>query len=275
MTKIYSPSATLAFQRCPTLWSYHRQGYRTKAIGVPNVAAAIGIGISRGMELLYSHASVGDAVTTAIETAHKEVYDVIETHSGYVLPNAERNLEEMPRRIEKAIKGFVKQKPLPEDWHRFSTEVTFPDYGHCRADILCQSDLGPCIVDWKTKVTAQDYIIDRFLQDMETSWQLYHYVWAARCMGMDVQSFAVCLMVIEPLHFYVEQWIVDEQYMTQWVYDAHQWWRQMEEIETLSYTPHRVGVHRDQYGLCSHYGMCYDSPQVSEMTYYRKERVYV
>lgn len=269
--KVYSPSATLSFQQCPQRWLWERQGWRPKAVGRPTVAASIGIGISKGMELLFKSSTVGAAVDGAIEIAYKEVNERIEA-GGYLAPDAEKGLEEMPRRIEKAIKGFVKQRPFPEDWHTFVTEVTFPDHGHSRPDLLCQSDLGPCIVDYKSKVTAQDYIIDRFLQDMEKSWQMYHYIWAARAMGLQVESFAVCLIIIEPLHFYLEQWVVDEEHMARWVLDAHRWWAQMEKIDQDGLTPARVGEHRNQYGLCPQYGMCFDTPEVASTNYYKRER---
>jgi len=265
--KVYSPSSTLMFQRCPQLWWWKQQNWESQTIGNADCAAAVGIGFGKGMELYHkalewSTAGLERVIDTSVSAGLQRLEARIAAGAS-LLPRVEATYNLIPQRIEKAIRGFHKKKPLPEDWCDFLTERTFPDYGNCRIDMLCRSDLGPCIVDFKSKVTAQAYRIDDFLFDAETSWQMMHYVWAARQLGLNVDSYAIVLVTIEPLQFFVEQWVVDEERIARWALDAVRWWHQMEVTETCALVigATRVGNHRDQYGLCSHYGLCYGRPE--------------
>lgn len=234
------------------------------------MAAAVGIGISTGMESYYKEKGLEQSVIDGQHSAVAFLQSKLDS-GAIIVPRSEATYRAVPDRVEKAIRGFDKRKPFPSDWHSFLPELTFPDHGRARADLLCQSDLGPCIVDFKSKVTvSQEYILNDFLFDAETSWQLYHYVYSGRQMGLDIRSFAICLIVIEPLKFHLEQWIVDEDYLKRWEMDAWYWWTQMERSERDGFTA-RVGDHRTKYGLCELYDGCINNAW--ELAYTKKDRV--
>jgi hypothetical protein len=220
-----------------------------------------------GGEQLHSP-TLEQVVGAAQETGIASIQERLDQGAA-LAPSVEKSWELLPTRIEKALRRFHKEQPLPADWHTFQPELVFPDHGQCRVDLLHQSALGPCITDFKTKVTAAEYIVDSFLFDAETSWQMAHYVWAAREMGIRVDSFAICLIVIEPFHVYLEQWPIDEVNQTRWLVDAKNWWKLMELTETGIVAPMRVGDHRDKYGLCSMHSLCYGE---SYHMYTRKDR---
>lgn len=270
--KIYSPSSTINFQRCPQYFVYQRQGWQTKVVGKPQVAMAVGLGIGYGMELIFKGVPTAKAIECAM--VHSLVMvDTAIAGGAYLLPSVEKSYELIPKRVEKALRRFWKDGSLPNDWRDFRAELVFPDHGNCRVDLLHNSDLGPCITDFKTKVTAVDYIVDNFLFDAETSWQMYHYVWAAREMGLKVDSFAIVLIVIEPFKVYVEQFMVDEQVLERWVKDAHYWWKLMEIAEAFPEKAMRVGDCRTKYGLCDMHSACFGVARENmELLYQIRER---
>lgn len=271
LPKVYSPSSTTTFQRCPQLW-VHQRTWQPKALGNPACAAAVGIGISYGMELIFQGVELSTTLEEAANRARAFIDDRIEA-GGYLLPAQEKTYELIPKRVEKALRRFWKESPLPTDWQDFRTELTFPDHGNCRVDLLHNSALGPCITDFKTKVAAADYIVDSFMFDAETSWQMYHYIWAAREMGIHVESFSIVLIVIEPFHVYLDQWVVDEDHLKQWLLDARRWWQLMEFTENGYVHPLRVGDHRDKYGLCEMHSACLGRAQFGmEVDYTRRVR---
>ena len=268
--KVYSPSSTLTYMRCPQLWAFQQGGWQSKVIANVDCAAAVGLGIGHGLECQFKGASLDDAVVLARALAIGHINDKVDK-GGSINPACERAYGLIEQRVEKALRRFAKEKPLPEDWSDFRPELVFPDHGNCRVDLLHNSDLGPCITDFKTKVSAAEYIVDNFMFDAETSWQMYHYVYAARQMGIKVESFAICLIVIEPFHVYLEQWLVDEQYMEIWEDNAKWWWYHMEEVEGGMMPPMRVGDHRDKYGLCSMYNACFGYAEMG-VNYMKRER---
>lgn len=257
--KVYSPSSTLTFQRCPQLWVYHKEGLRPKTIGAKQIAANIGIAIGKGLEWCYKGNCEPDALVVA-NHALRDLFQVAIDAGAYVLPRHEGAYEVAGTRVNKALRRFFKEQPFPRDWKDFRPEIVFPDHGNCRVDLLFNSDNGPCILDFKTKVACPDYRVDEFIFDFETSWQMHHYVWAGRQMGMVISSFALCLIIIEPFECHVRQWVVDEDALDRWERDAYVWWQLMEEVETGFMHPMRVGDHRDKYGLCEAHGLCYGSP---------------
>lgn len=228
------------------------------------------------MEVYYGWDNIDGDVELALVAGKAEGLDSIRQRldaGAYVIPSCEKTLELVPKRIEKAIKGFDKAQPFPEDWHSYQTELAFPDHGSARADLLCQTDMGPCIVDFKTKVTGQDYMIQNAMFDYETSWQLMHYVFAARAMKIPVSSYAICLVVIEPFKIHFDQWVVDENRFNQWLRDAHYWWGQMERMESHAEPAPMVGDHRDKFGLCGMYDICQVlQPGQWESAYYKHIR---
>lgn len=263
---IYSPSSTTDFMTCPQLWWFRQQGWKSKYIGNPELAAAVGIGVSRSMEEYFRLVPTPANLNISIEAGQKAAIEFIKSllsHGGMMSAKEEKTYDLIPTRVAKAVAGFHKKQPFPSDWHTFMSELSFPDHGRARADLLCQSDLGPCVVDFKTKVTAQDYIVDQFMMDQEQSWQMKHYVYAARQMGIPVTSYAICLIVIEPLQLHLEQWVVDEEVLSNWERDARYWWSLMDAARAVAeagISPARTADHRTKYGLCRYYDLCFTHP---------------
>jgi len=268
MPKIYSPSSTITFQRCPTLWYLQREGWQSNLISSPELAAALGIGFSAGMEHYFRQWGLegevtGEVVCEAIEIAQDTALSRItkRVEQGATLdPRHLMAKDLIPKRLEKAILGLYKRNPIPDDWTSFLTEIPLPDGGMGRPDLLVQTDMGPSVIDFKTKVTVSEWVLRSFREDFETSWQMMHYCYFGREAGIDIQNFGLILAVIEPLHFYVDVYTVDEDHLERWYTDALGWWSLMEETEEIGEAM-RVGDHRDKYGLCSLKRLCVDGHQ--------------
>ena len=257
---IYSPSATTTFARCPQMWQFYREGWQPKHIGRLQIAGAYVIGFAKAMEELFRmypyhiSSNIEYATHVGIDIAQRSIQKFLD--AGGVIGNDGQNVHLIPERLTKAILNFVKKWQKPSDWHSFIPELTFPEHGNCRVDLLCQSDYGPCIIDFKTKLTRpQEYRLAQDVAAYEYSWQFYHYIWAARSMNIAVESFAVIVVTFEPFSITQEQWIVDEDYLAQWIESAEYWWMLMDcAKETNNYV--MATDHSDKYGLCRYAETC-------------------
>ena len=257
---VYSPSATMAFARCPQLWQFYREGWQPKHIGKVEIAAAYGVGYARAMETLFhsmpdpAPGDIEKAAFWGVEAAQRYIHTRIE--AGGVVGSDGTSVGLISERLTKAVVTFAKRWICPRSWHSFMPELTFPEHGNCRVDLLCQTDFGPCIIDFKTKVTKpQAYALQKFVSDFEHSWQFYHYVWAARENGIHVTSFAVIVVSFEGFSITQEQWVVDEEYLEQWEHSAREWWQRMDEAKNNAVYP-MAPDHSDKYGLCRYADVC-------------------
>ena len=259
--KVYSPTSTLTFARCPQMYRFYTSGWQPKHIGRVDMAAAAGVAFAKGMEV-YFQAGLDRGMSTnvrkAIDAAQTCALDYIRVRlaAGGSMGADDNAYVQLPERLEKAITKFVRKWSFPPDWDNFRPELVFPDHGNCRIDLLCDTELGPCIVDFKTKVTRPaPYVLSEFISVLEHSWQFYHYIWAARQMGVEVQSYAACVVCFEPWEVVLEQWVVDEAYLEEWLTSAEVWWERMEAAELLGDYPMSPD-HSDRYGLCRYSETC-------------------
>lgn len=243
------------------MWQFTKNGYHPRHIGRLDMAAAAGIAFARGMEVYFNPEVDLDqppVVVRSIQAAHKAASDylTIRLTAGGVMGSDDTSYVKLADRLTKAITKFAGRWQFPPGWHSFKPELVFPNHGNARADLLCQTDLGPCIIDFKTKVTRpQPYVLSQFISGLEHSWQFYHYIWAARQMGIPVRSYAVCVVSFEPWQVDIEEWVVDENYMDQWEQDAWQWWDKMLQAETTD-TYIMSPDHTDRYGMCRYSETC-------------------
>ena len=116
-----------------------------------------------------------------------------------------------------------------------ASELSLPNHGHARIDLVLNSLYGPMVVDLKTKLTLDIKYQAQLLREFEASWQMLHYTWAyGDLIGERVRRFAILLHVLEPksrlpvLHPVV----VTPELLQIWEQSARQVWRRMEGIRT-------------------------------------------
>lgn len=264
---IYSPSSTIDYYTCPLMWRLRKAGWRSKKIGKPELAAAVGIGFAKAMEVYYggrgleTEGLTGGAIQEGQDAA-RNFLDPLFDRGASVYPTDEKTYSLVLPRIKKAVEGYLKKFSLPDGWTDFQTELAFPDQGNARIDLLCNTPSGPTVADFKTKVTATDWRVTSSLFDFETSWAMHHYVWALRENHIQVDNYAIILVVIEPsVKVYLEQYSVDEEALEQWHRDALYWWRLMGGVVDKEKVFGFLGVtrapeHRNKYGLCRYYDLC-------------------
>ena len=116
-----------------------------------------------------------------------------------------------------------------------ASELSLPNHGHARIDLVLNSLYGPMVVDLKSKLTLDIKYQAQLLREFEESWQMLHYTWAyGDLIGERVRRFAILLHVLEPksrlpvLHPVV----VTPELLQIWEQSARQVWRRMEGIRT-------------------------------------------
>lgn len=102
-------------------------------------------------------------------------------------------------RVRKALQGYVAQDPLPPQWSVKDVELTLPNGGNCRLDLGLMTDLGPVVVDYKTRITNDDKWLLRDSVEWGESEQRFHYShFYGEHVGQPVWQFVICLVIIEP-----------------------------------------------------------------------------
>ena len=116
-----------------------------------------------------------------------------------------------------------------------ASELSLPNHGYARIDLVVNSLYGPMVVDLKSKLTLDIKYQAQLLREFEESWQMLHYTWAyGDLIGERVRRFAILLHVLEPksrlpvLHPVV----VTPELLQIWEQSARQVWRRMEGIRT-------------------------------------------
>jgi hypothetical protein len=269
MARIYSPSSTLDFATCPLKWALRRFAHIVpRYIGKKECAAAVGIGFAEGVHAFYKGLPVIEAIDTARYTAERHI-DTLLTSGGLLSDDDNVTASRVGQRAATGVERYIAWTATHDEWWDPSPELTFPDYGPCRVDLVVNTCDGPTIIDFKTRVTnpRSFWMIDQQLDESEQSWQLKHYVWAARENGMEIEAYGIAVVVLEPRwSIHLSQWAVDEEEMKHWYGDAMTLWSRMEALERLVECQglkalrwiERSPTHYTKYGICDYYSLCFN-----------------
>ena len=187
---------------------------------------------------------IKNAAATAIQTVKDEKARVL--HIGQsVYDDQSEAWELLEKRAAEGVFKYALYCPFqPEDI--LEVELTLPDHGHCRIDLVVQTVLGPMVVDLKTSLTLDVKYETMRLREYEEDWQFFHYAWAyqdyldSRVAGRftlgepapRVRRFGIYLLVLEPksrlplLHPIA----INPEIMALWEHSATQVWRLMDAM---------------------------------------------
>ena len=267
---VFSPSQTKDFLRDPGMWYFrHVEKWRPKTLGKKELAGMLGSAIADGTAVYHnglktSHVGSGStipptpldmdvlikqAAATAVQTVKDEKAQVLRLGQS-VYDDQSEAWELLEKRAAEGVFKHALHCPFqPQDI--LEVELTLPDHGYCRIDLVVQTPLGPMVVDLKTSLTLDVKYQSLRLREFEEDWQFYHYAWAYQDYltkrylssseeaahlspgdAPQVRRFAILLLVLEPksrlpiLHPIA----VNPEIMALWLHSATQVWRLMDAM---------------------------------------------
>lgn len=266
--KVYSPTSTIAFDRCPLLWLLKKERLRPNIINRRTCAAAVGIGFAAGINQYFQNISTVDAAEYGSEAATKFLDDLLKM-GATIATDTESTFEMVNQRVYHAILAFGDARNISlKSWEGIQSELVFPDQGHCRIDFVGEDpENGVTLIDFKTRVSKpSEWSLSQQLREAEQSWQLKHYIWACKKNGIPIESYGIMVVVFEPrLKTHQSIYVVDPEEMQRWYQDALTIWKNMQEWETFYEndkagalnTIRRSTIHYDRWGKCDYHEACF------------------
>src|SRR3990172_898615 len=265
--KVYSPSATARFSRCPLLWALDRNGWHPRVLSKRDLYAIGGRAIASGVGAYNLMTQAGD--TSAIEIRFKRAADVMSTifHQGIEeleasqrqLPNTAivSEADEILENAKRMLGAYTAKNPT-QHYHIVGVELELgPEAGNARPDLVVEDKAGDLLVidyksRWTTRTGAQPGYwenIDRL--ERSVSHQLLHYAYfVGQKYGRPVKHVGIC--------------------------ELHGTWEVMERIEKEGVAPWMATQHADRYRLCEMYNACFRhhlDPTLMSHEYVQLERI--
>lgn len=280
--KIYSPSETADYKRCPRLWALRREGYRSRYVGYPDTYAATGTGIHKVAELAHKLVRDGSEGRSQIVDPQVSAFFVEQGKAAGVqsvrrlveagaLP--ESKLEDWENRVADGVRrgGLAYLSAfnslIPREWQIREAELVFgggergDDTYEGTADLLLSDDYGLAIADIKTKQPfKQDFYREQFISQFAHAWQLYHYSFLVKqYYGELPKRFYLLMVELNPVpRVTMHPYRLDLDYMRAWEHTVTKLWAEMERIEAGMEVPGISNDHTAYGKLCPFYAACMD-----------------
>lgn len=272
--KIYSPSQTAEWSRCPFLWDVtYKRGWRLTVAGPRDVAQVLGQAFGVGMCIYNRKArKYGLAVsrfhTHTIECAKRGAVATFQRTlekfrtQGIDLSGLSR-LGELVDALAAAVERAIKEDPTPVSWVVECAEKTMPEHGWARADVVYVTGEGERVVrDYKFTMSPPlpKYLPGR-MEDYANHPQGFHYAWMH---GASI--FIPTLVAVGPNHFKQHELPKQRTFLdiVNWVSSQRVKWAIMEKMEKGELPVWRSDHHKTQYGKCALYEFCMDYEGVTE-----------
>lgn len=262
--RVYSPSQTVSWLRCPVKWMLERQGWRTRTITRRDIGAVLGTAFGAGVEEFYKTAHTQDprgaTPTVVAEVTATEEIDKLGRAGCVWLPGDEINTTTLPKIAAKAVGKYTTKDPLPTTWTILDIQRSLPDHGYARPDLIVRSHTGQLgVIDLKFKRTLAAQYRQRTIEEYRHSWQMNHYAWAVgEVYGEPVGFYVTILTLLEPRFEPIFDPVpVDPEALAFWLAGARGAWHQMELMERGETQPWIANDHSDRYGRCEFYGACF------------------
>ncbi len=263
--RVFSPSATETFGKCPRRWALSRAGIKPRIIAYPELCAVLGDGFSESMRL-YNTQLINGVYQPSLPEIVAAGNRVMSERLAADIEAGRRIHEKdvafadlLPLKLDRAVQLYMRQNPL-KGWKLLNAELSFPNFGNCRIDLLAEDSVGRAVFDYKVKVKLDSKWEDAEFEKHSRSQQRFHYQWAA-----GVKRFFIILVVLGPKPYVkVSAPYGDSQYFDSglWMFDSQSLWAYMREMrnaleagEPFSNIP-GAPIHQDQYGPCEYEDAC-------------------
>ncbi len=276
--RVYSPSQTTSWLRCPLKRALEQQGWRQNHISKRDIGAILGQAFGAGVEHHYKReCGIVSPSQLAMAATQSGINNLIRLGCSW-LPGDDTQATTLPALAAKAVDKYIAHDPLPPTWTILDIQRTLPDHGNCRIDLGVRSHTGQLgVLDFKFKRNLKAEYRTRELEDYRESWQFKHYAWAyGEAMGEPVQFYGVILTCLEPRFEVIFDPVpVDPEMLTRWLTGARRVWAQMEKEDAGEAEPWEAASHRDQYGRCEFFNACFLHrlhPHLMETEYVRETK---
>jgi hypothetical protein len=215
---------------------------------------------------------------------HKAVSGVLDVYDHTIAHDITPfRWEDYTSPLNKAV-DIVKKGNVWTPWKPVEYAVKLgEEYGNSELDVLLEKDSQLTFSDFKVKweFKRSDYET-QFWQEIETDWQMLHYVWAVeKKFNTTLDVFGVTLVVLTPKVRVVHRFFPVKRHLIEWFAEsAPQHWSIMQQQEFLyqhqpGYRAPMSNNHRGRYGLCKYYEGCMvyqGKPELLQIAYDRRER---
>ena len=241
--RIYSPSQTTAFMACPTdreLSSIEKyvpiRLTRKEVGGIAGTAFAVGAEQYHKWLKETEHTIPGEGVTkewvmSAGTAAIEELNDYLE--AGCELSGDLADFQHsLPGLVMRGVRRYIDKAPIPKLWNLLFVEETIKEAGYCRPDLIFDLNGALGMADAKFKLRLDSRYKAQTIQEYLTSWQFYHYAWAAKLVQKrKCETMSLILVTLEPFEVKIETIPVEEEKMKLWEQSAEMVWMIMNAVD--------------------------------------------
>ncbi len=274
--KVYSPSATKTWERCPLLREAQRAGWHTVVHDYGDLAMIAGDAFSAGMEAHnLARMSPGEPASVpvvAAQTLFQERVEHVKASGGrfeFTAKNQEAALV-MEEGLLEALAFTVENDPAPPEWQVVAVEQSLgPEAGYARPDVVyelppeCERDesgeqVGCRVVrltrDYKFKLASDKKYDTERVNEYLASGQAHHYLHFGHS-----RYFNSLIVVAKPkprfvgLTAYLEY---DGKMINRWVAGQEGKWQAMHMQETGLLPLWESEQHEDKWGRCEMWEAC-------------------
>ncbi len=278
--KVYSPSSTTTWMRCPMMRALSREGWQPKMLAKKDWSALLGQGFAAGVGIYNNlrqewerggaQAPQRDAATRAdlIRACSDAAVKIVQQKTEDMLAaglNAgdddQGYQDKLEARIRKALASYITADPIPDSWRIVEAEKDFgEDYGNARADLVARdTNGGLVIVDYKSKLTLAAQYRNKTIQEYANSHQMFHYAWSGEeTYSEPISTYYIGLAVLEPRWaFDLIAFPVSPESLGVWLQSARVVWGNIEREEAGQVVPWLSANHSDNFGQCPYYKACF------------------
>jgi hypothetical protein len=243
--KVFSPTSTERFMRCPRLYDRNKRWGKWEGTQAQNLGKAVHAGILakyQGVERTPLDPVIWEAIggDLPIDAAQKIVDKGV------------------AKALALGLKGEVvhQEEPLGSEG--------------CIPDLVLRDSRGLRVIDWKFTETTSDWVIQKRLNEAETSWQLKHYAWRVSQLhpGELVYEAGIVLIVASKSKAYWSPAEFTPALIADFDRVARQKWWEMEQAIESNVFPAHFGPSCTAFGGCPLYDGCYRDPAGDESKYH-------
>lgn len=298
--KVYSPSQTATWMRCPMLRALGKAGWIPKVGAKRDIAATIGQAFAAGVGVYNNMRKDTQAfkrpmperggdervqwaaacVDVALQVAHRRLEEMERIGLQLSMTDADAHyLQQVDPRIRKSVSNYVLNDPLPDEWEIVSVEESLgEEAGNSRPDLIVRDGDGLAVVDYKTKVELKAQYYYKTVGQYANSHQMLHYGhFASRKFGEDFAKYYIGLAIFEPKwRFDLLPYPYNPETMATWAGTVTGAWAQMEKEDNGEAAPWMAATHEDNFGQCPYYKACFThhyDPALMLQDYLLVERV--
>ena len=263
--KVYSPSATSVWERCPYLREYERGGWHTRLFEWKDLAAIAGRAFAAAMA--YYNTAKRDALPIDIAQAQSVAQveynigvDAVLANEGTWDAKALEMQGEVGPALLDAIQYTIRNDATPPEWQVVGVEEDLgARAGYARPDVIYttgyDNEKGRMVRDYKFQLVIDKRYEEKEVKRYLDSTQARHYL-----LFTGARFFHPLIVVAKPKPHFVNLNVMlerDDTALRQWLDSQGAKWDIMEQQEQGRLPLWESERHEDQFGQCPAYESCF------------------